>query len=163
MVNSHRLCIYLLWYHCQELLGSPALCSPSGDGFSLSALGCSRFIFFRAVPQISAHIHCFETNRGKLKTAVLVVIWKLMASLCLELFWNSYWKWIKITRNWCVGRGDLSDLAFTYRQVLITSCPLSHLSEINVMVSSWIFRVSVKPLQLFSISWRFAFISLQGR
>lgn len=29
----------------------------------------------------------------------------------------------------------LSDLTFAYRQILITSCPLSHLSKINVMVS----------------------------
>lgn len=34
-------------------------------------------------------------------------------------------------------QGDLAlpDLTFTYRQVLITSCPLSHLSEIDLIVS----------------------------
>lgn len=31
VVNSHFLCIYLLLYHCQELLGRTVLCSLSGD------------------------------------------------------------------------------------------------------------------------------------
>lgn len=88
--GEHLLCIYLQLYHCQELLGSTVLCSPSGDGFSLSDLGLFKFIFFRAEPQVSAHICCSETNRGKLKITGLVVIWKLMASLWLELFWKSY-------------------------------------------------------------------------
>lgn len=79
-------CIYLLLYHCQELLGSTVLYSPSGDGFCLLDLDLLRFIFFRAVPQISAHIHYSEGNRDKLKPAHLVVIWKLVVSLCLELF-----------------------------------------------------------------------------
>lgn len=74
MVNSHLVCIYLLLYHSQGLLSSTVLCSPPGDGFSLSDIGLFRCIFFRAVPQISAHIHCSETNRDKLKIAGLVVI-----------------------------------------------------------------------------------------
>lgn len=164
VVNYHLLCIYLQLYHCQELLGSRVLCSPSGGGLSLSDLGLFKFIFFRAEPQVSAHIHCSKTKRGKLKITGLVVIWKLMASLCLELFWKSYWKWSKITRNWCSHGGRaLSDLTFIYKQVQITGCPLSRLSGINVMVSFSFFLVSIKPLQLVSILWLFAFVSLPGR
>lgn len=60
------------------------------------------------------------------------------------------------------GGRALSDLTFIYKQVLIASCPLSHLSGIDVMVSFLFLLVSIKPLQLFSILWLFAFISLPG-